>query len=285
MTTIHTRRVTISAGVVPRLQRFVSREETRYYLGGLAIEPHPTHGGAYVVATDGHRLGAIHDADAICPVAADGLPSTIILARTGRLLDAAKARPPEPRDGDRPWLVIDVRQWWEAPPADPKADDGNEAEAAATPKPPKPVTKGEARLIWASCAAAAEEAAARGRLALVGLPDALIDGFYPEWQCVVPRGEQLAPADRITFQPRYLADFAAAAGPHDESGGVTLWTTLYSPRSPDKMASSDATIVRLPGSPDFLGLIMPMRGSLHDALPPWLDLPPLPAPAAQEAAE
>lgn len=282
MTTIHTRRVTISAGVVPRLQRFVSREETRYYLGGLAIEPHPTHGGAYVVATDGHRLGAVHDADAICPVAADGLPQAIILARTTRLLNAAKERPPEPRDGDRPWLVIDVRQWWEAPT--PHGASGLDADDVK-PRPPKPVTQGEARLIWASCAAAAEEAAARGRLALVGLPDALIDGIYPEWQCVVPRAEQLAPADRITFQPRYLADFAAAAGPHDESGGVTLWTTLYGPRSPDKMASSDATIVRLPGSPDFLGLIMPMRGALHDALPPWLHHPPPPAPTAQEAAE
>lgn len=38
-----------------------SREETRYYLNGVLIEPHATQGGVLLVATDGHRLICIHD--------------------------------------------------------------------------------------------------------------------------------------------------------------------------------------------------------------------------------
>lgn len=39
---------------------FISKEKTRYYLGGINIEKHPK-GGIIMTATDGHRLGTIHD--------------------------------------------------------------------------------------------------------------------------------------------------------------------------------------------------------------------------------
>jgi DNA polymerase III sliding clamp (beta) subunit (PCNA family) len=39
---------------------FVSKEETRYYLGGVYVEPCES-GGVFLVATDGHRLGLFHD--------------------------------------------------------------------------------------------------------------------------------------------------------------------------------------------------------------------------------
>lgn len=39
-----------------------SREETRYFLNGVHIEPHPD-GGALLTATDGHRLVSIYDQD------------------------------------------------------------------------------------------------------------------------------------------------------------------------------------------------------------------------------
>lgn len=41
----------------------VSTEETRYYLNGVHLEPHPC-GGAFMVATDGHRLIVVHDESA-----------------------------------------------------------------------------------------------------------------------------------------------------------------------------------------------------------------------------
>lgn len=44
---------------------FTSKEESRYTLRAIRIEPHP-EGGAVIVATDGHTLGLFYDADAIC---------------------------------------------------------------------------------------------------------------------------------------------------------------------------------------------------------------------------
>jgi len=44
---------------------FTSKEESRYTLRAIRIEPHP-QGGAVIVATDGHTLGLFYDADAIC---------------------------------------------------------------------------------------------------------------------------------------------------------------------------------------------------------------------------
>lgn len=38
----------------------VSKEETRYYLNGVFVEPHP-QGGVTMTATDGHKLIHIHD--------------------------------------------------------------------------------------------------------------------------------------------------------------------------------------------------------------------------------
>jgi len=46
----------------------VSRDEFRYYLHGVYIQPHPD-GGAVLVGTDGHRLIAIHDLAGHCKTA------------------------------------------------------------------------------------------------------------------------------------------------------------------------------------------------------------------------
>jgi hypothetical protein len=44
---------------------FTSKEESRYVLRAIRVEPHPD-GGAVIVATDGHTLGLFYDEDAIC---------------------------------------------------------------------------------------------------------------------------------------------------------------------------------------------------------------------------
>jgi len=43
----------------------VSRDDTRYYLNGVSIEPHPEQ-GAIMVSTDGHRMLIAHDEDGHC---------------------------------------------------------------------------------------------------------------------------------------------------------------------------------------------------------------------------
>jgi hypothetical protein len=47
------------------LMKIVSTEETRYYLGGIYIQPHE-EGGAVMTATDGHLLVSVYDPDAHC---------------------------------------------------------------------------------------------------------------------------------------------------------------------------------------------------------------------------
>ncbi|WP_443698731.1 DNA polymerase III subunit beta family protein [Pseudomonas sp.] len=44
---------------------FMAKQDVRYYLNGISVEPHPD-GGAIIVATDGHRLAVIHDPDGWC---------------------------------------------------------------------------------------------------------------------------------------------------------------------------------------------------------------------------
>lgn len=62
-------RAILRAGKLVAIEPFQSSEETRYYLTGVHIGPHPE--GAILVATDGHTLAAMLDRDA----AVAGLPA------------------------------------------------------------------------------------------------------------------------------------------------------------------------------------------------------------------
>jgi hypothetical protein len=44
----------------------VSTEETRYYLHGVAVQPHPVQ-GVILIATDGHRMMVVHDPNGYTP--------------------------------------------------------------------------------------------------------------------------------------------------------------------------------------------------------------------------
>jgi len=54
------KRAIISARYLPLLGDFRAKGDVRWYLDGILIEPHES-AGAYLVATDGHRLLVIHD--------------------------------------------------------------------------------------------------------------------------------------------------------------------------------------------------------------------------------
>lgn len=58
-------RIIISGEYARLIQPFVSKEETRYYLNGFHVEPHPEK-GVFIVATDGHRLGCFYDKNGTC---------------------------------------------------------------------------------------------------------------------------------------------------------------------------------------------------------------------------
>lgn len=55
----------VDAGLAIEAYRFVSDQESRYYLTGIRIEPCPI-GGVLIVATNGHYLAAFYDEGGIC---------------------------------------------------------------------------------------------------------------------------------------------------------------------------------------------------------------------------
>jgi hypothetical protein len=81
-----------------------STEETRYYLNGVNVEPHPSGVGVILVATDGHRLIAAYDetgtADApaiirldkaalrLCKAERDQTRTIIVEGSDARIMDA-----------------------------------------------------------------------------------------------------------------------------------------------------------------------------------------------------
>ncbi|MBX5131630.1 hypothetical protein HJB80_02845 [Rhizobium lentis] len=58
-------KTTVDANLFRLIWTTVSKEETRYYLNGVFIEPHPEK-GALLVATDGHRMLVAHDENGQC---------------------------------------------------------------------------------------------------------------------------------------------------------------------------------------------------------------------------
>lgn len=59
-------KININADIFSAVGMFASTEETRYYLRGVHILPKPdpaTGRGVLMIATDGHKLAAIHDPD------------------------------------------------------------------------------------------------------------------------------------------------------------------------------------------------------------------------------
>lgn len=57
--------IKVSAALFRACSEFVSKEDTRYYLSGVCVQPH-AEGGAVLVATDGPRMLVAHDVDASC---------------------------------------------------------------------------------------------------------------------------------------------------------------------------------------------------------------------------
>lgn len=86
----------------------ISREATRYYLNGVYIEPHHEK-GALLVATDGHRLLAAYDDEAVCDKAAIVSPTMLKMAE--RLwIDPSKAKERDVDDDDEWDTELDPRK-------------------------------------------------------------------------------------------------------------------------------------------------------------------------------
>lgn len=152
--------------------RFISTEETRYYLGGVRVEKHDE--GALAVATDGHRLGVQFAPTAICEI------EGIWLCPKHLKLDKRKGAPFQwivgriTSDGKKGRLhLVHFR----------RTDDGvDPAELAA-----EYVETGLDEMSWGGM---------------------LIDGTYPDWRKVLP---QASKNDVVRgFNGDYLKTFGRA---------------------------------------------------------------------------
>lgn len=152
--------------------RFISTEETRYYLGGVRVEKHDE--GALAVATDGHRLGVQFAPTAICEV------EGIWLCPKHLKLDKRKGAPQQwivgriTSDGKKGRLhLVHLKK---------TSDDVNPAELAA-----EYVETGLDEVSWGH---------------------SLIDGTYPDWRKVLPKAHK----DDVVrgFNGDYLKTFGRA---------------------------------------------------------------------------
>jgi hypothetical protein len=64
--------IQVNANLFARVAVAQSTDPTRYYLGGVCIQPHPRGEGVTMVATDGNIMLAAHDPDGVPPVPAAG---------------------------------------------------------------------------------------------------------------------------------------------------------------------------------------------------------------------
>jgi DNA polymerase III sliding clamp (beta) subunit (PCNA family) len=56
------REIKITAKYIPLLAEFMAKQDIRYYLNALQVEPHP-EGGILLITTDGHTMAIVHDKD------------------------------------------------------------------------------------------------------------------------------------------------------------------------------------------------------------------------------
>lgn len=188
-----------------------SDEETRYYLKGVFVQPHP-HGGAVLTATDGHILVSAYDLSGVCDT-----PAIIGLDRVR--LAACKSKP---RFGAR--YV--------------RCADGT-AEIVSGAEPDATVYETQ--------------------------PKAVIDGSFPDWPRVVPRGPYGPSAAR--FNADTLGRVADAS------------QILRGSKTPDVKllagADGDDGPLFVPISDTAFGVVMPMRereGVLAPELPAFVNV-------------
>jgi DNA polymerase-3 subunit beta len=142
-------RIVIRGEYARLIQPFISREETRYYLNGFHVEPHPEK-GVLIVATDGHKLGCFYD-----ELGTADAPQIVKLEKwLLPLLRAPKKRAAEAMER---YLVV---TW----PDDGKFFVSQSRASVYDGSPDEPVTR---------------FVAAQG--------EALVDGTFPNWRKVVPK--------------------------------------------------------------------------------------------------
>jgi DNA polymerase III sliding clamp (beta) subunit (PCNA family) len=82
-----------------------------------------------------------------------------------------------------------------------------------------------------------------------------IDGNFPDWRRVLPKGE-FKPVNAFNFNPEYLSMFSNING----NNRVAIFC----------MDEVSPSLVKIPPMPEFLGVLMPMRVGGDSKYPDWI---------------
>jgi DNA polymerase-3 subunit beta len=214
---------------------FQSTEETRYYLDGFFVQPHPEK-GVILVATDGHRMGIMHAESGI--VELGGMDGDIWRLSKSTLKTCADKH----FDGMTRWLVIGgVAKNWVATVV--FSETAEEAEAVA-------------------------ENDLENHMMLNAGPAKLVDGTYPDWRRVIPSTDKFKPVAGASFNANILTPFAKVAGT-DSDGQKNMHYSLCLHTTGD----SRSPMVVLTAREDFVGVLMPILSdrASYGKLPNWLE--------------
>ena len=220
---------------------FMAKQDVRYYLNGISVEPHPD-GGAIIVATDGHRLAVIHDPDGWCT-------QQIIVGDIKKpLLDACKKRARRHYQEEAP-AALWIGQHGSVVTRLPAVQAGEKAEHVAP-------------------------ADLFGELCLFNCRTSIVDGIFPNWRRVINTERSGDQEHFPTINASYLNDVSLA---QDIILGKTNHVRGVSMRS---FGETCSIVVRTLGGDlhdRFVAIIMPMRQDRPATMLPSF-LPQDPAP-------
>lgn len=227
------RKIRVDAKRFAAAHIFSSHEITRYYLNGVYVEPHPD-GGVIMIATDGHKLGAVLDPDGYADA-----PS--ICYAPAALVSACGKRPKsiEKNPGDLHFLgntaFLTAKAF--------RAKDGEDE--------PDPRDIGRFH-IWTGYAPA-------------------IDGAYPDYRRVLPTGESVKQMDFSGGAPwfsvngDYVKPFADAVKLIMDVKFTPGLTFVVTDRASPIGIHSESV-------PSFFGVLMPLRAhSSRPEIPAWIN--------------
>lgn len=236
----------IMAGCIGFAHEFASHEETRYYLNGLNMEPHP-EGGVIVTATDGHRLFTVHDP------AAELAEPCILQFSAGF---AARCRR-EPFNTVAIRGPLDRKRRMVATISESDMTFSRLSVSEIKRRNRRPIPAGDSRLLDVG-------------LALT------IDGVFPDWRRVVV--VDVLPTGSLSESPlkaRYLASFQGPANWGGSDGSLMI---RQAAKDTPAFILGTSTV----GACAWIGMIMPMRADRDWDIPAFarksFNAPPPPPP-------
>lgn len=244
-------RCAVSAELFGRAMAAVATEETRYYLGGVFVQP-CLQGGALLTSTNGHWLINVRDPRGVCE--GSGIVSISKVMKAALKANRTDVRGPFGHLGERVLIVGTDGGFKDARAmvvlsGRPHTPKGSEAEV-------NPRDSVLARL------------AKPGRDVLAAqFSDVLIDGVYPEWKKIIPAEVDFA-APAPALDQRYVALAAKALSQDGKVQPIRLAPSKGQPSGPVLVMAANRTFEDW----QALAVVMPVRAESALAVPTyWQD--------------